>query len=198
MITYCYGLSRKCPHWLVCRMLPLPAGWTILGGSGNFRRWGLSRGSKSLGNILGGCLVPGSFCHSLFLYFLSIMRWIISSTTHSHCLYTLPKHNGPINHEQNFLKPWTFVEWWFLQYHNISQKWSLAACPFSKAMNSKLVICYNSSAALNLLIRVQFDKTLNHAATRRGKQSHVSLLRKSYLILFPTWQWAFDYNNIKI
>jgi hypothetical protein len=45
----CYGLNLKCPPQAHVSRAWSPAGGTILGDSGNFRRWDFAEGSRSLG-----------------------------------------------------------------------------------------------------------------------------------------------------
>jgi hypothetical protein len=61
-----------------------PAGGAILGGSGNFRRWDLAGGSRSLEVGTWGYFAPGPFLSLL----LSAKKWRTASATHSHCVGT--------------------------------------------------------------------------------------------------------------
>jgi hypothetical protein len=83
-VQRCYSLNMKCPWQAHVLKVWSPNWQAILGGSGNFKRWGLVEGSKSLG------VCPWSLCLVLGLgpippiCFLSTMMWMNSSITHSH------------------------------------------------------------------------------------------------------------------
>jgi hypothetical protein len=101
-----YDLNMKClPQAHVLH--PLASG-TIWGGSGNFRRWDLAGGSRSLGTGHLGMSSPSPF--PLPLCFLSSKKRRAASTTLSCChdillKYMVPRKGGPspLSFPQSFL-----------------------------------------------------------------------------------------------
>jgi hypothetical protein len=102
-----YGWDTVCPHKRLVKTL-FPAGDAVLGGSGNFRRWCLVRGSRSQGCVLEGCVLSRAFLY-LFLCLLSTMMshfapplfstMILCFSTHRH------KSNGALDGNLGSCKP---------------------------------------------------------------------------------------------
>jgi hypothetical protein len=108
----CYGLSIKCSSLAHVWKPWSPAGGAILKGAGKFRRWELTGGSRSLGHIIGGYILPRPLPITL-LCFLASMRWA-ASVTHSHRHAVLPplrpKAMTPADLRLKPLKLWAKVK----------------------------------------------------------------------------------------
>jgi hypothetical protein len=101
---HCYSLNMKCPSQAHVLKVLTWAGGTILGGFGDFRRWDLPGGSRSLGGMsFGAVTCPGLPSFSLLPVF---REWRPSHATHC-CCHDALSHQGPRNTELNdcALKP---------------------------------------------------------------------------------------------
>jgi hypothetical protein len=87
----CYSLNIKCPLQTHVLEAWFPAGGVILGGSGNFRRWSLVRGSRSLGAWLWRLYLVSSL---LLTYFASYFLPPHIPTTVIFCLTMGPEIGG--------------------------------------------------------------------------------------------------------
>jgi hypothetical protein len=103
ILRWYYGLNVKCLPQVHVSNLGSPAGGAILGGCGNFRRWGLAGGSRLVGVGHWGCLIPGPFLSCSASY-------PVCSNMNSFCHVLLPLWCSASLQTQEHRAKWSWTE----------------------------------------------------------------------------------------